>query len=62
MNSEELADRASGKVSKASVSYGTGSRHRKCVDCTMFRVPHSCTLVAGWISPDGVCDKFVRKK
>ena len=49
------------KVSKESVDYGKGAVHRKCALCSMWRAPHSCTLVAGEISPSAVCDRFVRK-
>jgi hypothetical protein len=49
------------KVSKVSVDYGPGVSHRKCALCTMFVAPHACTLVAGWIDPNAVCDRFVRK-
>lgn len=49
------------KVSKVSVDYGPGVRHRKCALCSMFRAPHTCTLVAGHIDPNAVCDRFVRR-
>ena len=50
------------KVSKESVAYAPGIRTRRCVLCTMFEAPHACSLVAGWISPSAVCDRFERKK
>jgi len=49
------------KVSKEAVDYGPGAKHRKCSLCSMFRAPNACTLVAGWIDPLAVCDRFVRK-
>jgi hypothetical protein len=49
------------KVSKESVDYGPGVSHRKCALCSMFRAPSHCTLVAGHIDPDAVCDRFVRR-
>jgi hypothetical protein len=56
-----LEDMQNGKVSKISVMYGHGARHRNCGLCQMFRSPDACTLVAGPISPDAVCDRFVRR-
>jgi LSD1 subclass zinc finger protein len=49
------------KVSKEAVDYGPGAKHRKCALCSMFRAPHACTLVAGHIDPQYVCDRFVRR-
>lgn len=31
-----------------------------CSRCTMFRAPDRCSLVKGWISPEGHCDHFDR--
>jgi hypothetical protein len=59
---EELRDRLAGKVSKQSVRYSQGVAHRKCSLCSMWRPPASCSLVAGRISPEAVCDKFERKR
>jgi hypothetical protein len=56
-----LEDLQEGKVSKIAVMYGHGARHRQCALCSMFRAPSACTLVAGPISPEAVCDRFVRK-
>ncbi len=30
----------------------------RCGSCSMYRVPHRCTLVEGDIQKDGVCDRF----
>lgn len=35
-----------------------GTGQRKCENCTMFRVPHSCTDVGGFIARKGLCDIF----
>lgn len=56
-----LEDLQNGKVSKISVMYGHGARHRECDLCSMWRPPSSCSLVAGPIAPDAVCDRFVRR-
>ena len=34
---------------------------QRCGLCTMFRSPHTCTAVAGVISPQGWCKIFKRK-
>jgi hypothetical protein len=49
------------KVSKESVDYGPGHATRKCGQCSMFREPHACTLVRGWIDEDAWCKEFERK-
>lgn len=56
-----LEDLQKGKVSKVAVMYGHGARHRNCGLCSMFRAPSACSLVAGPISADAVCDRFVRR-
>jgi hypothetical protein len=56
-----LEDLQKGKVSKISVMYGHGARHRNCGLCSMFHSPSTCSLVAGPISADAVCDRFVRR-
>jgi len=56
-----LEDLQNGKVSKISVLFGHGARHRNCGLCSMFKRPDICSLVAGPISPDAVCDRFVRR-
>ena len=33
----------------------------KCSNCTHFRAPNACQLVAGTISPDGWCKLFAAK-
>ncbi len=50
------------RITKSEADYGRGTWHRKCSLCTMFRVPHSCTLVLGVIEPDDVCKYFEREK
>lgn len=55
------------KVSKASVHFREGSERECCKLCTMF-LSHaysksgSCTLVAGFIGEDDLCDKFEPEK
>ena len=56
-----LEDLQAGKVSKISVLYGHGARHRECDLCSMWKPPSSCSLVAGPIAADAVCDRFVRE-
>ena len=49
------------KLSKANANYRPGSKKNICAECTMFRAPHKCTSVSGFISPLGLCDYFDRK-
>lgn len=47
------------KVSKESVDYRPAEiLEVRCATCTMFREPNSCTLVAGIIRRDDVCDEW----
>jgi hypothetical protein len=47
------------KVSKESVNYRRSTEPgRSCGTCSMFRDPHSCTLVAGTILHIDVCDEW----
>lgn len=49
----------SGKASKESVNYRTSdSPTENCGTCDMFRAPDGCTLVAGEIRPQDVCDEW----
>lgn len=50
----------SGKVTKASVNYRAGTASRRCGTCSMYS-NHTCSLVAGVISPAAVCDRWERK-
>ena len=45
-----------GKEEAGYQAYPKGSE--KCLDCTMFRPPHSCTLVKGAISSSAWCEHF----
>lgn len=48
-----------GMVSKESVNYRPAeSMDRRCGNCSMFREPSGCTLVAGIIRRDDVCDEW----
>jgi len=55
-----LYDLQHGKLPKARVDYGKGHKLRHCALCTMFRAPNDCTLVAGDIRAEDVCDRFLR--
>lgn len=48
------------KVSKTSVNYRHSFGKEKCGNCVMFR-SGECTLVAGKINEDCVCDKWAAK-
>lgn len=50
------------KESKAKVHYRGGHGDHYCRNCTMFRSPNACTAVEGYISPEGLCDLFKRKR
>jgi hypothetical protein len=53
------------KVSKRSVNYRRApiwALRRRCALCSMFREPASCTLVAGRIDGNDVCDEWERKR
>jgi hypothetical protein len=43
-------------------SHDRGTPQRQCSQCSMFRAPHSCTDVGGFIAKGGLCDIFDRKK
>lgn len=45
------------KVSKASVNYRDGTPEKHCGNCSMYEA-RTCTLVAGLINPNKVCDRF----
>ena len=48
------------KVAKASANYQEPARGKShCAACTHFQKPHSCTVVEGIISPQGVCRYFL---
>ena len=49
------------KETKKDAGYREGRKDYKCVLCTMFRAPHQCTTVSGWISPLDVCNYFEPK-
>lgn len=65
---------AGGRVTRASGGKVTGTRaashysptrgtsERHCGNCWMFRKPHSCISVAGWIVPKGLCDWWEHEK
>jgi hypothetical protein len=44
------------KASHYSPTRGTDARH--CSNCTMFRRPHACTAVSGFIAKPGLCDWY----
>ena len=44
------------KLDKRAVNYRDGSGLFRCGTCTMFRAPHGCTKVEGFIESDDVCD------
>lgn len=49
------------KATKEKANYRHGTAGKRCVLCTMFREPKSCTAVEGDISPADLCDYFKRK-
>lgn len=50
------------KATKAQAAYHAGATIRHCGLCTMFRTPSECTVVAGQISPYGLCDKYYKAR
>lgn len=65
LNVARRAAKAAGgevKLDKTTVHYREGSGGERCGNCTMFRNPNACTLVAGYISPHGYCDRFDAKE
>lgn len=56
-----LATGGRAKAPKATAHYRLGSNTTRCLLCTMFRSPDSCTAVTGKISPKGLCNYFKRK-
>lgn len=56
---EQLTKMDEGMVSKASVNYRPAETlEERCGTCSMFREPNACTLVAGVIRRDDVCDEW----
>ena len=51
------------KLTKASVNYRRAAPmgHKRCGTCVMFRAPGSCTLVAGVIRRNDVCNRWAAK-
>lgn len=59
------AEERNAKVSKPSVHYRQAKPHaeKRCGTCVMFRPAGSaCTLVAGLIHAEMVCDRYEAKK
>jgi len=51
------------KVAKTTAKYQVEPKGKeKCSSCTMWRSPHGCSSVKGYISPDGWCSYYERKK
>ncbi len=46
---------------KAAAYQETPKGEQKCANCALFKVPASCTLVDGAISPDGWCRFYAKK-
>lgn len=46
-------------MTKAQAHYRAGEGTRRCSNCSMYG-DHSCSLVSGEISPNGLCDHFQR--
>lgn len=60
MDDTEKADQPAtekAKVSKADAEYEDRSKHwpQLCITCSMFQLPHDCTLVEGHIYMRGRC-------
>lgn len=49
------------KISKAEAEYVDKAKSNHCQDCKMYRAPHACTLVLGYIEYEGHCRYFERK-
>jgi hypothetical protein len=49
------------KLSKIEVHYGRAEGHKRCGNCSMYR-KGTCTLVAGDIRRNDVCDRWEAKK
>lgn len=49
------------RISKSEAEYVEAVKKDHCKDCKMFREPRACTLVLGYISPEGHCRYFERK-
>lgn len=39
-----------------------GKPFHRCSYCSMYEDPHQCSLVAGFIQENGVCDRFAPKQ
>ncbi len=50
------------KVAKSTAKYQSNPKeNEKCSSCTMWRPPHGCSAVKGYISPDGWCSYYEKK-
>ena len=50
------------KLSKTEVRYRKADGEKRCGNCSMFRKGGYCTLVAGDIRKNDVCDRYEAKK
>lgn len=49
------------KEAKIDVHYRNGYKTTVCANCIMFRSPHDCTAVKGFIAKDALCDLYEAK-
>lgn len=49
------------KSTKETSNYREGNEEKRCGNCTMFRSPHECTAVKGYIEREALCDYFKRR-
>jgi High potential iron-sulfur protein len=61
IGSSRVAEAQSKTDKKTAMYQDHPNKGQECVDCSYFRPPHSCQLVAGQISPQGWCSFFSKK-
>ncbi len=55
------ADDSGGTKAKFKYIVTPGPKGQKCIACALFVSPAGCTLVKGYISPNGYCIAFAPK-
>jgi High potential iron-sulfur protein len=65
-SAKKMMVNALNKVSKTSVDYKAATTHKHCGNCSMYRkvtgLEGRCTLVAGTIRTDFVCNEWEKEK
>ncbi len=55
------ADAAANNQAQFKYQNKPGTNGEKCSGCSLFKAPHSCSVVTGTISPNGWCIAWAKK-